>query len=68
MVPRLGPDEHENGAESPESGTDRLAIIADLLTDLPEAERREVIADLPPTDRAAIARLLIRRDRRGDRA
>jgi hypothetical protein len=34
-------------------------MIADLLADLPQAERRAVIADLAPTDRAAIARLLI---------
>lgn len=40
-------------------GDDRLAMIADLLADLPQAERRAVIADLAPTDRAAIARLLI---------
>ena len=34
-------------------------MIADLLADLSEAERREVITDLSRTDRAAIARLLI---------
>ena len=37
---------------------DRLAIIADLLADLPQAERREVIADLPPEDRLTIAKML----------
>jgi len=37
----------------------RLHAIADLLADLPEAERRDVIAELAPTDRAVIARLLI---------
>jgi len=63
----LVPCEHENGAESPESNADRLAVIADLLADLSQAERREVIADLPPADRAAIARLLIGRKRQGDR-
>jgi hypothetical protein len=43
----------------------RLAVIADLLAELPDAERREVIADLPPADRAAIARLLIGRNPQG---
>jgi len=70
----------ESGAESAdsapkalESDTDRLAVIADLLADLPQAGRREVIAQLPRADRAAIARLLIGRnpggpDRQGNRA
>ncbi len=40
-------------------GDDRLTVIADLLADLPQAERRAVIADLAPADRASIARLLI---------
>jgi hypothetical protein len=40
----------------------RLAVIADLLADLPDAQSREVIAELPPADRAAIARLLIDRN------
>ncbi len=43
----------------------RLAVIADLLADLPDNERREVIAELPPADRAGIARLLIGRNRQG---
>jgi hypothetical protein len=37
----------------------RLAVLAELLTDLPEVDRRELIADLPASDRVAIARLLI---------
>ena len=56
------------GASEPvqaEADKDRLAVIADLLADLPDAERREVIAELPPADRAAIARLLIGRNRQG---
>lgn len=40
------------------SATTRLAVLADLLADLPAPERREVIASLPPTDRVAIARLI----------
>ena len=67
VVPRLVPCEHENGDESASSDADRLAAIADLLADLPQAERREVIAELPPADRAAIARLLIGRNRQGGR-
>ncbi len=44
---------------------DRLEVIADLLADLAEAERQEVIAQLAPADRVTIARLLIgRRDSR----
>ena len=66
LVPKLVPSEHEDGTESAELAADRLTVIADLLADLPEAERRPVIADLPPADRAAIARLLIARDRKGD--
>jgi hypothetical protein len=37
----------------------RLAVLADLLAALPEVDRRELIADLPASDRVAIARLLI---------
>jgi len=48
-----------SGAENRPNPADRLAVIADLLADLPEQQRREVIADLPAGDRAAIARLLI---------
>ena len=65
MVPKNVPSEHKNGHEAADSNvadTHRLAVIADLLADLPEQERREVIADLPPADRAAIARLLIGRN------
>ena len=68
VVPRLVPREHENASESHDTQADRLVVIADLLAELPQAERREVIAGLPPTDRAAIARLLIGRNRKGGRA
>ena len=61
----------ESGADSTETDpkappldaadTTRLAVIADLLADLPEAERCEVIAELAPTERVEIARLLIAR-------
>ena len=37
----------------------RLAMLVDLLAALPEADRRELIADLPASDRVAIARRLI---------
>ena len=37
----------------------RLAVLVDLLAALPEADRRQLIADLPTADRVAIARLLI---------
>ena len=52
----------ESGAESAENGSnraERLEVIADLLADLPAAERAKVIAELAPAERAAIARLLI---------
>ena len=39
----------------------RLAILADLLADLPEADRREVTADLTPAQRVALAKLLLKR-------
>jgi hypothetical protein len=65
VVPSLVPSERDNKQQTGDSGADRLAVIADLLADLPDAERREVIAELPPADRAAIARLLIGRNRQG---
>jgi hypothetical protein len=65
VVPKSVPSERETVQQAADSGADRLAVIADLLADLPDAERREVIAELPPADRAAIARLLIGRDRQG---
>jgi hypothetical protein len=37
----------------------RLAMLAELLAALPEVDRRELIADLPTSDRVAIARRLI---------
>jgi hypothetical protein len=37
----------------------RLAILTELLANLPEVDRRELIADLPASDRVAIARQLI---------
>jgi hypothetical protein len=37
----------------------RLAVLLDLLAALPETDRRELIADLPTSDRVAIARLLM---------
>ena len=36
-----------------------MAVIADLLADLPEAERREVIAGLPTADRVIVAKILL---------
>jgi hypothetical protein len=36
----------------------RLAVLADLLADLPGPQRREVIASLPAADRVAIAKLI----------
>ena len=63
VVPKSVPSEHENVSEPVNPHFDRLAVIADLLADLPQAERREVIDELPPSDRAAIARLLIARGR-----
>jgi len=42
---------------------DRLEVSADLLADLPNAERAEVIAELAPADRVAIARMLLAKDK-----
>jgi len=39
----------------------KLAVLADLLADLPGPQRREVIASLPAEDRAGIAHLLVSR-------
>jgi hypothetical protein len=36
--------------------TTRLAVLADLLSNLPAAERRDIIASLSPADRVAIAK------------
>jgi hypothetical protein len=57
VVPKMVPSKHENTHKSDDS--DRLAVVADLLADLPQIERRAVIADLAPTDRVTIAGLLI---------
>ena len=56
-----GAESGANQAENAPKAADRLEVIADLLADLPQEQRREVIADLAPADRAAIARLLIGR-------
>ena len=49
-----------NGARTSACTTDaKLAVLADLLADLPSPQRREVIAGLPAADRVAIARMLI---------
>ena len=61
---------HERPAETQGNGqtdANRLPVIADLLADLPESERREVIAELSPVDRATIARLLIGLNAQRDR-
>ena len=70
--PTCVPSERENVTVSSQQGagdtvtkptepTDetRLAMLVDLLAALPEADRRELIADLSPADRVAIARRLI---------
>ena len=49
------PSDIENGPNR----ADRLEIIADLLADVPSAQRAEVIGELPPADRVAIPPLLI---------
>ena len=41
------PSEHEVALESSESDPPRLAVTADPLADLPQLDRREVIAELP---------------------
>ncbi len=66
-MPSLVPSEQENGHKSASSDADRLAVIADLLADLPVAERRAVIDELAPADRVAIARMLIGRQCQGGR-
>lgn len=64
VAPTTSPDAPATQAGKEAPLPDRLELIADLLADLPQTERREVIAELPPSARAAIARLLIgsRRD------
>jgi len=43
-------------------------VIADLLVDLPPAVRAQLVDELPPSDRVAIARLLIaERDKERER-
>ncbi len=56
----------ESGAESSRSdsrGSGRLAVIADLLIDLPAGQRAEIILGLTPVERGKIARLLIAAER-----
>jgi hypothetical protein len=66
VVPKTVPGKRENAPHAPDSGANRRAVIAGLLVDLPEPERREVIAELAHSDRAAIARMLIRQEQQGD--
>ena len=48
-----------NGARTSACTSDaKLAVLADLLADLPSPQRLEVIASLSAEDRAAIARLI----------
>lgn len=46
-------------AATASAATTRLAVLADLLADLPAPDRRAVFAGLPLTDRASIAKLLV---------
>jgi len=56
------PSGREKAHKSLGQKTHCLSVIADLLGGLPEAERRGVIAELPLEQRAAIARLIARRN------
>jgi len=44
VVPELVPSEAENGADSGHKGADRLAVIAEVLADLPEPMRAAILA------------------------
>jgi len=59
VVPNCVPSDAENVTDS--AGADPLAVIADLLADLPEDERRGVIADMAPADRVVVAKMLVAR-------
>lgn len=59
MVPNCVPSDASNVTDSADSAG--LAVIADLLAELPEDERRSVIADMVPADRVAVAKLLVTR-------
>ena len=48
-------------AENRPNRTDRLRLLADLLADVPAAERADVIRELTPAERVAVAKLLVRR-------
>jgi predicted DNA-binding ribbon-helix-helix protein len=58
-VPNLVPSDAANVTDS--AGSAHLAVIADLLADLPEDERRGVIANMASADRATVARMLVAR-------
>jgi len=59
----LDPDDRLKEPTQPTPDNTRLAVLADLLADLPETERQILIADLPTADRVTIARILIERQR-----
>ena len=59
MVPNRVPSDAASVTDS--AGTAHLAVIADLLADLPEDERRSVIADMASADRVAVAKMLVSR-------
>ena len=61
VAPKSVPSEPENAPDSASSDHNRLAVIADLLADLPEAQSREAISQLTPQDHVAVAQLLIAR-------
>ncbi len=61
----------ESGAQSAEKSinqTNRLAVITDLLADLPADQRKEIISELEPDDRVSIARLLVHSGRKDCRS
>ncbi len=71
LAPNLAPESQmdttpagQAGASEPahaEADKARLAVIADLLCQLPETKRRDLIEELPPVEQERIARLLIER-------
>ncbi len=58
-VPNCVPSDAANVTDSADASP--LAVIADLLADLPEDQRRGVISDMAPADRVAVAKMLVSR-------
>jgi hypothetical protein len=65
VVPKMVPSKSENELQSPQAHANRLIVVAELLVDLPETERQQIIAGLSATDRLSVVQMLVSQASRG---